>query len=192
MKFEEQLSNKNGGLASLPMDYDYEPLKYSLPFADAQIIEAKKFNVEEVARIFGVPLSLLGRGESADNKAEKEYNTFLSTVIAPLTILLENEHNRKLFSPTERGRFYIKFELKGLYRADMLVRYQAHQIALNQGFMCKDEVRDVEGMNPIPDGLGKTFYQMLDTIPLDQAEAYYQDLIENKQTKDKQNDTTGD
>lgn len=190
-KFEEQLSGKNGGIASLTMDYEYEPLQYSLPFADAQIIEAKKFTVEEVARIFGVPMSLLGRGESADNKAQSEYNTFLSTVIAPLTIILENEHNRKLFTTAEKGRFYIKFELKGLYRADMLARYQAHQIALNQGFMCKDEVREVEGMNPVPDGLGKTFYQMLNTIPLDQAEAYYKNLIENNQTKMNQNDTTG-
>jgi hypothetical protein len=57
----------------------------------------------------------------------------------------------------------------------MLTRYQAHQIALSHGFMNKDEVRDVEGMNPIPQQLGQTYYQMLNTIPLDQAVTYYQD-----------------
>lgn len=172
-KFEQQATSKNGGIAALPQGFKYNQLQYNLPFADAELVEAKKFGVEDIARIFGVPLSLIQRSDLADNKADAEYNRFLATTIAPLTILLENEHNRKLFTPTERGRYYMKFELKGLYRVDMLTRYQAHQIALSHGFMNKDEVRDVEGMNPIPQGLGQTYYQMLNTIPLDQAETYY-------------------
>jgi HK97 family phage portal protein len=174
-KFQTQATGKNGGIAALPQGFKYESLRYNLPFADSQLIEAKKFAVEDIARIFGVPLSLIGRSDMADNKADSEFNRFLAITIAPLTILLENEHNRKLFTPSERGRFYMKFELKGLYRVDMLTRYQAHQIALSHGFMNKDEVRDVEGMNPIANGLGKTFYQMLNTIPLDQAATYYLD-----------------
>jgi hypothetical protein len=85
----------------------------------------------------------------------------------------------------------MKFELKGLYRTDILTRYQAHQIALNHGFMNKDEVRSVEGMNPIPNNLGKSFYQMLNTIPLEKVEEYYSNLIENNNTKNKTNDVTG-
>lgn len=190
-KFEQQVSSKNGGIGALPQGFTYQELKYSLPFADANIIEAGKFAVEEIARIFGVPLSLLMRGESADNKNDRDYNTFLSNVIAPLTIMLENEHNRKLFPENEKGRFYIKFELKGLYRTDMLTRYQAHQIALNHGFMNKDEVRNVEDMNPIPNGLGQTFYQMLNTIPLDKAMDYYDNIIEGNKAKENSNDITG-
>ncbi len=79
----------------------------------------------------------------------------------------------------------MKFELKGLYRVDMLTRYQAHQIALSHGFMNKDEVRDVEGMNPIDGKLGQTYYQMLNTIPLAQAETYYLDI-----DNDNDNDST--
>jgi hypothetical protein len=79
----------------------------------------------------------------------------------------------------------MKFELKGLYRVDMLTRYQAHQIALSHGFMNKDEVRDVEGMNPIDGNLGQTYYQMLNTIPLSQAETYYLDI-----DNDNDNDST--
>ena len=105
--------------------------------------------------------------------------------------MLENEHNRKLFPENEKGRFYIKFELKGLYRTDMLTRYQAHQIALNHGFMNKDEVRNVEDMNPIPNGLGQTFYQMLNTIPLDKAMDYYDNIIKGNKAKENSNDITG-
>jgi HK97 family phage portal protein len=174
MKFEQQATSKNGGIAALPQGFKYHALQYNLPFADAELVEAKKYSVEDIARIFGVPLSLIQRSDLADNKADSEYNRFLATTIAPLTILLENEHNRKLFI-NDRARYYMKFELKGLYRVDMLTRYQAHQIALSHGFMNKDEVRDVEGMNPIPQQLGQTYYQMLNTIPLDQAVTYYQD-----------------
>jgi HK97 family phage portal protein len=183
-KFEQQATTKNGGIAALPQGFKYHQMQYNLPFADAELVEAKKFGVEDIARIFGVPLSLIQRSDLADNKADAEYNRFLATTIAPLTILLENEHNRKLFTPSERGRYYMKFELKGLYRVDMLTRYQAHQIALSHGFMNKDEVRDVEGMNPIPQQLGQTFYQMLNTIPLPQAETYYLDI-----DNDNDNDT---
>jgi HK97 family phage portal protein len=173
-KFEQQATSKNGGIAALPQGFKYHALQYNLPFADAELVEAKKYSVEDIARIFGVPLSLIQRSDMADNKADSEYNRFLATTIAPLTILLENEHNRKLFI-NDRARYYMKFELKGLYRVDMLTRYQAHQIALSHGFMNKDEVRDVEGMNQIPEGQGQVFYQMLNTIPLDQAATYYQD-----------------
>jgi HK97 family phage portal protein len=184
-KFEQQATTKNGGIAALPQGFKYHQMQYNLPFADAELVEAKKFGVEDIARIFGVPLSLIQRSDLADNKADAEYNRFLATTIAPLTILLENEHNRKLFTPSERGRYYMKFELKGLYRVDMLTRYQAHQIALSHGFMNKDEVRDVEGMNPIEANLGQTYYQMLNTIPLAQAETYYIDA-----DNDNDNDST--
>ena len=191
-KFQDQATGKNGGIAALPQGFKYEALRYNLPFADAELINAKKFAVEDVARIFGVPLSLIGRSDMADNKADAEFNRFLAITIAPLTILLENEHNRKLFTPSERGQFYMKFELKGLYRVDMLTRYQAHQIALSHGFMNKDEVRDVEGMNPIRNGLGQTFYQMLNTIPLEQAQDYYMekpDQPDNDNDIDNEDDT---
>jgi HK97 family phage portal protein len=187
-KFEDKHTSKNGGVAALPNGFKYEPLQYNIPFADAQIIEGSKFAVEDVARIFGVPLSLLGRGESADNKANMEYNTFLTTTIAPLVMMIESEINRKLFENPEN---YLKFELKGLYRVDMEARYRAHQIALNAGFMNKDEVRYVEDMNPIEGGLGQTYYQPLNTIPLQKAEEYFDNVILNGKSKEVNNDNTG-
>lgn len=190
-KWENKYSSSVGGIAALPPGYKYEPLKYNLPLSDAQLIEAKKYSVEDIARIFGVPVSLIGRGDIADNKSDAEYNRFLATTIAPITIMLENEHNRKLFTGKDAGKYYMKFELKGLYRTDMLTRYQAHQIALNTGFMNKDEVRKVEGMNPIPDNLGQDHYQQLNQIPLAKANIYFDNMIENNNTKKNNNDTTG-
>lgn len=188
-RINERGKLRNGETEVFPAGIKYEQLKYNLPFADAQIIEANKFTVEDVARMFGVPLSLIGRGESADNKADREYNTFLTTTIAPICLMIENEFNRKLFPDNSTN--YIKFELKGLYRVDMISRYQSYQIALNAGFMNKDEVRYIEDMNPIADGLGETYYQQLNTIPLDKAEAYFDAIIKNGKAKETNNDNTG-
>jgi HK97 family phage portal protein len=187
-QFEQNYTTKNGGIAALPLGFKYEPLKYNIPFADAQIIEGSKFAVEDVARMFGVPLTLLDRGESADNKGDREFNTFLTTTIAPLCRMIEAEFNRKLFTDSA---VYMKFELKGLYRVDMEARYRAHQIALNAGFMNKDEVRRVEDMNPVPEGLGEIFYQPLNTIPLEKAMEYFDNVINSGKSKELNNDNTG-
>lgn len=188
-KFNESIGKSNGGVEAIPAGFKFEQLQYALPFADAKVIDANKWGVEDVARIFGVPLSLLGRGDSADNKADREFNTFLTITFAPLCMMIENELNRKLFP--DNPDTYVKFQLKGLYRVDMITRYQSYQIAINGGWMNKDEVRNIEDMNEIPDGLGKTFYQQLNTIPLDKAEAYFDSIINNGQSKATNNDNTG-
>jgi hypothetical protein len=56
--------------------------------------------------------------------------------------------------------------------------------------MNKDEVRDVEGMNPIPGGMGQVYFQMLNTIPLDQAMEYheYKDMNGNELNNDNDSD----
>ena len=188
-KFEENIAKSNGGVEAIPPGFKFDQLKYALPFADAQVIDANKWGVEDVARIFGVPLSLLGRGDSADNKEDREFNTFLTITFAPLCMMIENELNRKLFA--DNPNTYVKFQLKGLYRVDMITRYQSYQIAINGGWMNKDEVRNIEDMNEIPDGLGKTFYQQLNTIPLEKAEVYFDSIINNGQSKATNNDNTG-
>ncbi|MBK8698361.1 MAG: phage portal protein [Saprospiraceae bacterium] len=164
--FEGKFSSKSGGVGILPKGFKYEPMKYNLPMADAQMIAAKNSTIEDIARMFRVPLTLIQRGEYADNKGDNEYNTYLAVVIAPLCILIESEFNRKLFRPSEiRQNYYVKFELKGLERTNMKDRYEAHRIAINAGFMNADEVRQVEGMNPTDDGSGAEYMKPLNSIP---------------------------
>lgn len=169
---ERKYSSKSGQLGALPKGVKYEQLKHSMPMADAQIIEAKKLGVEGIARIFRCPLTLIQRGESADNKGDNEYNTFLTTVIAPLKILKAAELNRKIFRKAEMSNHYVKYELKGLYRTDIKTRYEAHRIALDGGFMNADEVRDIEDLDPIPNGLGQIYRVPMNYMSLDQFKDY--------------------
>lgn len=163
--FESKFNSKSGQVGILPYGYKFEQMKYNLPMGDAQIIEAKKMGVEDIARIFRCPLTLIQRGESADNKGDNEYNTFLTTVIAPLVILKSAELNRKIFRKKEMIDHYVKYELKGLYRTDIKTRYEAHRIALDGGFMCPDEVRAIEDLDPISDGSGKIYRVPLNYMP---------------------------
>ena len=94
--FQQKYQAKSGQVAILPHGFRYEPLKYNLPMGEAQMIAAKNSTIEDIARMYRVPLTLIQRGEYADNKGDNEYNTFLSTVIAPLCLLMESEYNRKL------------------------------------------------------------------------------------------------
>lgn len=171
--FENKYQGKNGQVGILPFGYKYESMRFNMPMADAQLIEAKKMSVEDIARIFRCPLTLIQRGESADNKGDNEYNTFLTTVIAPLIILKSSELNRKIFRKSEMQSHYVKYELKGLYRTDIKTRYEAHRIALDGGFMCPDEVRAIEDMDPITDGSGTIFRVPLNYIPSSQFYDYY-------------------
>ena len=163
--FESKYQSKSGQVGILPYGYKYEPMRFNIPMADAEIIEAKKMGVEDMARIFRCPLTLIQRGESADNKGDNEYNTFLTTVMAPLVILKSAELNRKIFRKAELTNTYVKYELKGLYRTDIKTRYEAHRIALDGGFMCPDEVRAIEDMDAIPDGTGTIYRVPMNYIP---------------------------
>jgi len=87
----DRFKNKNGEAWSVPFGFEYKPMTFNMPMADAELIEAKKMSIEDIARAFGVPLTLIQRGESADNKGDNEYNTFLGNVIMPLCLLMEEE-----------------------------------------------------------------------------------------------------
>lgn len=180
--FESKYKDKDGQVGILPHGFRYEQLKYNLPMADAQTIESKKLSIQDIARIYRVPLTLLGLSETADNKGESEYNNFLTTTIAPIVILKEAEYNRKIFRLSEKN-VYVKGELKGLYRASMRERYEAHRIALNAGFMNDDEVREIEDMNPKLDGTGKLYAKQLNTIPSTLWEEYHKQILSNKTKK---------
>lgn len=180
--FETKYGSKSGQVAILPHGFKYEPLKYNLPMAEANMILAKNSSIEDIARMYRVPLTLIMRGEYADNKGDNEYNTFLSTVIAPLAIMIEAEYNRKLFRPSEiRNNYYIKFELKGLERTNLKDRYEAHRIAINAGFVNADEVRAIEGFNPTEDGSGKEYMKPLNSIPGSMWNQYFEFLMTQKQ-----------
>jgi HK97 family phage portal protein len=167
----------NGEPGILPHGYKYEPLKHNIPMADAGIVLARDTTSRDICAMFGVPPSLVGIEGAADNKGEADFNSFLTTTIAPLCILIESEFNRKIFRKTEKSHF-VSHDLRGIYRISMKDRYEAHRTAINAGFLSPAEVRELEGINPSTDPTAKELMKPLNMIPGSLWLEYYQKLIE--------------
>ena len=124
----------------------YEPIVLSP--RDAQFIESRNFNTLEIARLFGIPATLmLTATEGSSMTYSNVEQDWLGFVRFTLTKYLRKiEEALTTFTP--RGQT-VRFQISALLRSDTLTRYQAHQIALNAGFMTLNEVRAIESLPPL-------------------------------------------
>ncbi|SDU08370.1 phage portal protein, HK97 family [Schaalia radingae] len=138
---------------ALPKGMKYQPL--SVAPREAQWIEARQFDTTSIARLFGVPASLLlaaveGNSQTYAN-VEQEWISFARFTLTQYTRTIEDELTRM----TVRGQ-RVKFNYSGLLRSDTLTRYQAYQIALACGFQTVNEVRALEDLPPLTQPAGST------------------------------------
>jgi len=134
--------------------------------AEAQLLESRKFSGIEVCQWFDVPPWRLHMLESGLSYASMEqqganyatYNLHQWYFGDDLT------WTTQLLSEKEQETLFFETDPRELLRADIKARYEAHRVALELGFMCVDEVREIENMNPLPNGDGKVFYKRLDSM----------------------------
>jgi HK97 family phage portal protein len=135
----------------------------SVPPDDAQFLETRRFQVEEVARIYRVPLHLiqhLDTSTSWGTGIEEQNAGFATHTLRPWIARLEIA-----LSDLMPGPQTVKFNMDDLLRAKTLDRFNAYAIALSNGFFNKDEVRQKEDMPPLPDGAGAVHLQPLNMGP---------------------------
>lgn len=130
----------------------YKPL--TLPLADAQFLETRRYQIEEISRWFGVPLHLLNDLTNANYAISYEASkNFVEHTIRPLCVLAEQEANIRLFGARVQGNIYSRMNLNGLMRADPKSRGEYYRTLINAGVMSINEVRELEELNHIgPDG----------------------------------------
>ena len=120
-----------------------------------QLLETRRFQIEEVARAFKVPLSLIGHLEKAANYSSIEALSidFVRFTLMPYMVMVEQELNRKLFRDSEFGLFTIKIDAKGLLRGDSSSRAQYYREMTSIGALSINEVRRMEDLNRVgPEG----------------------------------------
>ncbi|WJY17495.1 phage portal protein [Alteriqipengyuania flavescens] len=114
---------------------------------DAELLETRRFGVEEIARLFQVPPPIIGDyTHNTFTNSETAGRWFATFCLAPWARKIEAEFSRSLFpsgSPYE-----LELDLSGFLRGDPETRWNAHKIALEAGVLDADEVRQVEGWNP--------------------------------------------
>lgn len=130
--------------------------KVGMNLDDAQFIDQRKFQVAEIARIFRVPLHMLG-DTTAQPRANMEQAAleFVQNTLRPWLVRFEATISRDLLLPSERGRYYARHNLNALLRGDLAARAQFYGQMLDRGVYDLDEVRGLEELNALPNGLGK-------------------------------------
>jgi len=109
--------------------------------------------VLEVCRIFGVPPNMIGDLEKSSYASIEAQNTaFLQHTIRPWLVRLEQGVDRTLLRPSERGRYYVRWSVEGLLRADMQARAALYSTARQNGWMTVNEIRRLEDMPAVPGG----------------------------------------
>lgn len=122
---------------------------------DAQLLETRQFSVEELCRWIGVPPSMIGHGTAVSNwgTGREQINlSFLQYVLGAYTERIEQGITKWLIKPEERRRLYAEFSVEGLLRADSAGRATFYSIALQNGWMTRNEVRELENWPTVEGG----------------------------------------
>jgi len=149
----EEYSGENS-YGTLILEEGMEANPLTIPFKDLQHLESRKFQGEEItSRWFGLPPHLAGYLDNAHyDNIEEQDRALLVFTLAPMILRREQEWNRKGFSPAQQGRFYVKYNVDGLLRAQQKERYEAFKSAIQAGWKTVNEIRKLEDLPPIAGG----------------------------------------
>lgn len=123
-----------------------------VPPDDAQFLQTRQFQLQEIARWFNIPVGKL-RGQGASYASmEAENLVFLTETLRPWLIRIEQEIYAKLLNSIERRIYCAEHRIDDLLRADQSARYNAYAIGRNWGWLSVNEIRAKEGLDPIAGG----------------------------------------
>ena len=139
-----------------------EGMKYT-PIAispnEAQFLETRKFQIDEIARIFRVPPHMVGDlDKSSFSNIEQQSLEFVKYTLEPWIVRWEQSLNRALLSETEKAAYFVKFNVDGLLRGDYQSRMNGYATARQNGWMSANDIRELENLDLIPDELGGNLY----------------------------------
>jgi len=144
-------AQSQAGTKLLPFGFKYS--RISISPDEAQFIETRKFQAEEICRIFSVPPALVQlESQTTYNNVEQQNLQFARHTVTPWAKRIEQEIDRKLLQARERPELYSKFNLNDLYRGDMQSRAAFYTQMLQNGVLNINEVRQKEDMNPTEGG----------------------------------------
>jgi HK97 family phage portal protein len=143
-------TKNSGKIAVLEGGLKYTPLSVSPE--EAQFLQTRKFQLNEIARIFRVPPHMIGDLEkSSFSNIEQQSLDFVKHCINPWVTRWEQAMWQNLLSPSEqRSGLYIKFNLDGLMRGDYETRMKGYSIGIQNGFFSPNDIRRLEEMDEIP------------------------------------------
>ena len=124
-----------------------------VPPDDSQFLQSREFQIIEVARWFNLPPNKLkDLSKTSYNSLEQMEISFVVDTLRPWLVRWEQQLNRKIIRPKDKGSFFFEFNVDGKLRGEIAARYQSYSVARNWGWLSVNEIREKENMNPIEGG----------------------------------------
>jgi HK97 family phage portal protein len=162
-RVRESWQNTFGGsqnankVAVLEEGMKYTPI--SISPEQAQFLETRKFQINEIARIFRVPPHMVGDLEkSSFSNIEQQSLEFVKYTLDPWVSRWEQSMVRSLLTVEEKKQYFIKFNVDGLLRGDYQSRMNGYAIGRQNGWMSANDIRELENLDRIPEELGGDLY----------------------------------
>ena len=165
-------SGNSNKIAVLEEGMKYTPIGISPE--QAQFLETRKFQINEIARIFRVPPHMVGDLEkSSFSNIEQQSLEFVKYTLDPWVIRWEQSIQRSLLTAEEKAGYYVKFNLEGLLRGDYQSRMNGYAIGRQNGWMSANDIRELENLDRIPAEEGGDLYLINgNMLPLKDAGAF--------------------
>lgn len=139
-----------------------EGMKYQqvgIPPEEAQFLETRKFQINEIARLYRIPPHMVGDLEkSSFSNIEQQSLEFVKYTLDPWVIRWEQSLQKALLLPGEKGKYFIKLNVDGLMRGDYQSRMNGYSIGRQNGWLSANDIREMEDMNPLSDEEGGNLY----------------------------------
>ena len=150
-------SRNSGRVAVLEEGMKFNPI--AIPPEQVQFLETRKFQVDEIARIFHVPPHMIGDLErSTFSNIEQQSLEFVKYTLNPWVCRWEQALTRLLLSPKEKREYSIKFNVDGLLRGDYQSRMNGYAVGRQNGWMSANDIRELENMDKISEEQGGDLY----------------------------------
>ena len=178
-------------VAVLEEGMKYTPI--SISPNEAQFLETRKFQINEIARIFRVPPHMVGDLEkSSFSNIEQQSLEFVKYTLDPWVIRWEQALYRSLLSEEEKKTVFFKFNVEGLLRGDYQSRMSGYATARQNGWMSANDIRELEDLDRIPAELGGDLYLVNgNMLPLTSAGAAYANKEEMEDDHDETEEVLG-
>ena len=168
-------SHNANKVAVLEEGMKYTPI--SISPEQAQFLETRKFQINEIARIFRVPPHMVGDLEkSSFSNIEQQSLEFVKYTLDPWVSRWEQSMARSLLTPEEKKQYFVKFNVDGLLRGDYQSRMNGYAVGRQNGWMSANDIRELENFDRIPEELGGDLYLINgNMMPLSMSGAAYQE-----------------
>jgi HK97 family phage portal protein len=166
-------SGNSNGIAVLEEGLKYHPI--SIPPDQAQFLESRKFQINEICRMFRIPPHMVGDLEkSSFSNIEQQSLEFVKYTLDPWLCRWEQSMQRCLLNRDDKQRYFWKFNVDGLLRGDYQSRMQGYAVGRQNGWLNANDIRELENMDEIPAAEGGDLYLVNgNMLPLGQAGNFY-------------------